>query len=175
MLQKKEKKKKRKQRKKSKGRAISNEKNYENMDRSPEAKRKRGEENEDIGNDKEGGKDNEENEKIKKMKTKKKEDEEDDYSWYEEDINTWNEFLMAAKENGKFKKCIDCKKMYCAEYDNKAKIKCLVCNLNNHGCIKEKSCQLSEGYVWLCIECKETIENKDTDLIEKIREEMVKK
>ncbi|CAL4061213.1 unnamed protein product [Meganyctiphanes norvegica] len=170
---------KKKAEKKSKGRAISNEKkNDENMDRSPEAKRKRGEDNEDIGNEKEGGKENvenEENNENKENENKEKEDEEDDYSWYEEDINTWDECLMAAKENGIFKKCIDCKKMYCAEYDNKAKIKCLVCNLNIHGCIKEKSCQLSEGYVWLCIECKETIENKDTDLIEKIREEMVKK
>ncbi|CAL4255297.1 unnamed protein product, partial [Meganyctiphanes norvegica] len=134
--------------------------------------KERVEENEDMGNDKEeeGGKENEEN-----KENENKEIDEDDYSWYEENINTWDECLMAAKEKGIFKKCIDCKQMYWAEYDKKAKIKCLVCKLNYHGCVKEKSCKLSEGYVWLCIECKETIENKDTELIEKIREEMVKK
>merc|ERR1712055_84378 len=86
---------------------------------------------------------------------------------------------MAAKKNGKIKNCIDCNKNYCAEY-NKMNIRCLLCNSNSHGCIKEelcksdKPCETSKGFVWLCTQCRDFIESKDTDFSKNLREEIMK-
>ena len=155
---------------------TSDEENTEEPSRSPKAKKQRGR---DIKETKESIVDANK-EKVSQKNGKDNEENEDDYSWHEEDVNTFDKYLMAAKKNGKIKKCIDCKKNYCAEYNNKAKIRCLTCNSNHHGCIREESCKTeklcktSKGYVWLCTDCREIIDSKDTDFIKKIREEIMK-
>ena len=120
-------------------------------ERSPEPKRTKGEFQQKKGSNKEPI-DNEENEDINS------EEENDEYSWCEDDLDIWNIYLKEAKDNGIIKKCIDCNKMYCAEYDSGAKRTCSICKLNSHGCLKDKHIKISKGFVWLCIDCKETIE-----------------
>ena len=82
---------------------------------------------------------------------------------------------MKQKEYTLLKKCIDCGDKYCGEYESKTREKCIICKVNEHDCIKEKSNKMSKGYVWICYECKETIAKGNTDIIEKFRKEMVKK
>ena len=148
--------------------------NTEESGRSPKAKKQKSRDTK--GNKESFADENNEN----KENEKENEENEDDYSWHEEDINTFDKYLVAAKKNGKIKKCIDCNKNYCAEYNNKTNIRCLLCNSNSHGCIKEelckadKPCETSKGFVWLCTQCRDFIESKDTDFSKNLREEIMK-
>ncbi|CAL4092285.1 unnamed protein product, partial [Meganyctiphanes norvegica] len=151
----------------------SEEKSEDSM--SPEKKRQKNdnkiseEKSSDINN--KGNK-----EKSKEHERKQKENEENEISiWSEEDVNIWDKHLMKQKEYTLLKKCIDCGDKYGAEYESKTKENCIICKVNEHDCIKDKSSKLSKGYVWICNECKETIGKGNTDIIEKFRKEMVKK
>ena len=114
----------------------------EKTDRSPEAKRKKGEEKEDKEN------------KNKSL------------SWCEEDLNEWDTYIHDYHNSTKamLKNCVDCNQIYTAEFDNNKKIACHICKANDHGCTQLEDCEKSKGYVWLCKECKEILERKDSEI-----------
>ena len=122
----------------------------EKMDRSPEAKRKKDEV------EKEGNEEEHNN---------------SDSNWCEEDLNEWDTYIHTyqKEENDNLKKCIDCDQMYPVEFDNSIKGACHICKVNDHGCIKEKYCNKSKGYVWLYSECKEIIESNDPEILQKLK------
>ena len=126
------------QKEKNSGDRNIEEKNY----RSPEAKRKKCEEKEE------------------------KENKNQELSWCEEDLNEWDTYIHEYQNPAKamLKNCVDCNQMYTTEFDNSTKIACHICKANDHGCIQEESGKKSKGYVWLCKECKEILESKDTEI-----------
>ena len=122
----------------------------EKMDRSPEAKRKKDEV------EKEGNEEEHDN---------------SDSSWCEEDLNEWDTYIHTyqKEENATLMKCIDCDQVYPVEFDNSIKNACYICKVNDHGCIKEKYCNKSKGYVWLCSKCKEIIDSNDLEIFQKLK------
>ena len=127
-----------------------------------------------IDKEQSSDKDREENIEKGKEENEKKRKESEISIWCEEDVEIWDKRLKEINEKSPSKECIDCEKKYHAEYASETKKKCIICNESEHGCLKENSCKLSKGYVWICKECKEITESKDVDILEKIREEIMK-
>ena len=84
---------------------------------------------------------------------------------YRDPSNPWHKKDTPALDKCKEKKCIDCSQMYISDHNNKAKIRCMLCNDGKHDCLNEAVCA-SKGSVWVCGECMKKLQ-KEKNTIKK--------
>ncbi|CAL4126736.1 unnamed protein product [Meganyctiphanes norvegica] len=73
------------------------------------------------------------------------------------------------------KKCEECKDWYHTNIGDKPKLRCILCNNGNHGCVKIIMSKTIKGLSWVCPECNKTVEDEQEYMVELAKEDIMNK
>ena len=66
------------------------------------------------------------------------------------------------------KKCGECSIFYTDKLTENKTIKCTMCNIGHHGCVKRTETEI-KGWKWICEECESIFAENDDELLENLR------
>ena len=66
------------------------------------------------------------------------------------------------------KKCGECSIFYTDTLTENKTIKCTMCNIGHHGCVKRTETEI-KGWKWICEECESIFAENDDELLENLR------